>query len=1063
MEKQMIRTVKTKFGFLRTALAVGAALPILAGSGAFAQEPAPAADSPAQPLNAPGATGAAPQPGSEPPTSATGAVAETERIIVTGSNIPTAQEVGPNPVLNINRDLINKSGERTAEDLIKNLPVANGGGIPTANNGTGFTPGASGISLRGIGVEATLILVDGRRLSPYPVGAGGTTAFFDLRSIPEAAIESIEILKDGASTTYGADAVAGVVNIKLRHDYKGAEATIEYGNTLDKDSGEYRASLLFGIGDGNTQVTGALNFYHRNSIFNRDRGFSNVPVFLSSNATPENLELQYDVVVAAGGTPPAGTAPFLQSRQFTGNPADPTSVFFGTAPDGSNGLSPANQYIYGRSRVRSPFSQLPGFNFDRFSSNLPEVEYYGGFANFSHKIFEDQMVLFGDFFYENTASHNELAPSATGNFQTPGSVTIAIPPGTNLNGVAPPGTPTFADTGLPANAVNPFNPFNQIISGGSRARFLEFGNRLFDDTTDNFLATIGLKGDKLFDGTWGYDGGFRYNKIKRTSQTTIASSSRLSQVLNQNSSIFQPGGVLAGQVAFNPFGDALFGPPIGSNAAVVDYATIHPKDVDTGEIAVLDLNLYTTELFKLPAGGVGFAFGGQFRREQLSQDVDQSALDGDLVGASPTASTQAGRKDYAFYAEANIPITSPTFNFPGFYSLELTAAVRYEAFKNNDTNVTVPKFGIRWQPIDETLTIRSTIGKGFLEPSLIQLYGSPTSALTPITDTLPTSLGGPPVPIGDPSRTETEQNVVFTSTPTLQPEDSVSFTAGIVWTPKFINGLTLTVDLWDTERTGQVIQSSIPAILNREQNGGLLPGEIVQRDAAGFISRVFVPFINSGSLRANGIDLGLQYVYQSPFGTFTSLTQVSYLNSYKFKGTPTSPTVQLAGNPIGGIADGSSSDAFLRWRGVHRLDWAYNGFDLIGTLRYTDGFHELKPFGNNHWVSQIWTVDGQASYDFTFVAPVENQPVAGYSKDAKDMSLGKDGKPMEMATAQTSNYGLPIWQRVLNGTTITLGCDNIFGQDPPKAYGFGGSSVKYPDFIYDPTGRFVYVQLTKKF
>ena len=110
--------------------------------------------------------------------------------------------------------------------------------------------------------------------------------------------------------------------------------------------------------------------------------------------------------------------------------------------------------------------------------------------------------------------------------------------------------------------------------------------------------------------------------------------------------------------------------------------------------------------------------------------------------------------------------------------------MRYEAFKNNDTNVAVPKFGIRWQPIDESLTIRATIGKGFREPSLIELFGSPTSALTPVTDTLPTSLGGPNVPIGDPSRTESEQNVVFTSSPALQPEDSVSFTAGLVWTPK---------------------------------------------------------------------------------------------------------------------------------------------------------------------------------------------------------------------------------------------------------------------------------------
>jgi outer membrane receptor protein involved in Fe transport len=1043
----MITTTVRKLGLLRTALAVGVAIPIVAATG-FAQNPpatSTAQNSAAQPLNAPGATGAAPVTGTGQPQSATGQTAETERIIVTGSNIPTAQEVGPNPVLNINRDLINKSPQRSAEELIRDLPVNQGGGVPIANNGTGFTPGASAISLRGLGPEATLVLIDGRRVAPYPVGAGGTLSFVDLRSIPEAAIESIEILKDGASTTYGADAVAGVVNIKLRHDYKGAEATVEYGNTLDKDAGVFRADVVFGAGDENTNVTGVINYYHHNSIFNRDRGFSLKPPFVSSNSTPENLQLSRDVVIAAGVDPAV---------------LPDVPVIFGTPPTGTNGLAPASSYIYAPFRPRGPFSILPGFDFNLFSSSYPRIESYGGFANFDHKIFGDQMRIWGDIWYQYTKSHDELAPSATGNFQTPGAQTIAIPPGTVLNGVAPPNTPTFEETGVPPDAFNPFNPFNQIISGGSRARLLEFGNRLFDNTTDNFFADIGLRGDKLFDGTWGYDGGFRYSKVKETSQGTLVSASRFSQILNQNDPVFQPGGALAGGTAFNPFGDAQFGPPIPTNAADVAYATIHPKDVDTSTLATLDLNVYTTSLFKLPAGGVGFAFGGQFRREQLQQDVDQLSLTGDIIGSSTGSNTNAGRRDWGVYGEAIIPITSPTWNFPGAYAIDFTAAVRYEEFRNNDSNVTVPKFGLRWQPFDETLTIRGTIGKGFLEPSLIQLYGSPVSALTPVTDTLPTSLGGPPVPIGDPSRTEREQNVVFTSNPGLQPEDSWASTIGVVWTPKWVPGLTATIDLWDTERTGQVIQSSIAGILQREAQGALLPGEIVQRDAAGYISRIFVPYINSGSIRANGIDLGLQYVYQSPWGTFTLLNQASYLNSYKIKQTVDSKTLQAAGLPTGGLTS-PSDDAYLRWRGISRLDWNWNGFDVIGTLRYFDGFHELLPSGRNHWVRQTWFVDGQASYDFTFVPPVENQPVSGYSKDAKDMQRTKDGKTME--TGQTANYGMPMWQRVLNGTTLTIGCQNIFGQDPPAAYGFGGSSTKYPDFLYDPTGRFVYVQMTKKF
>src|SRR5205807_7216676 len=151
----------------------------------------------------------------------------------------------------------------------------------------------------------------------------------------ESSIQSIEILKDGASTTYGADAVAGVVNIKRFHDYRGAEAKFEYGNTTDKDSGTENTSLLFGVGDGTTNVSGTINYYHRNSIFNHDRDYSAVPPFLSSNASPYNLQVSKAAVAQAGGT----VLPGASANEFA------------TAPNGTNGLAPASTYLYGTSRV----------------------------------------------------------------------------------------------------------------------------------------------------------------------------------------------------------------------------------------------------------------------------------------------------------------------------------------------------------------------------------------------------------------------------------------------------------------------------------------------------------------------------------------------------------------------------------------------------------------------------------------------------------------------------------------------------------------------------------------
>ncbi|HEX8679176.1 MAG TPA: TonB-dependent receptor plug domain-containing protein, partial [Chthoniobacterales bacterium] len=330
--------------------------------------------------------------------------ASTERVFVTGSIIPTAAEVGPNPVINTTRDLINKSGERTTEEVLRNLPVANSNGIPTSNNqnGSNTAVGAASVALRGFDARATLVLLDGRRVAPYPLSNAGIV-FIDLNSIPEASISSIEILKDGASTTYGADAVAGVVNIKRYHDFQGAQARVEYGNTTEKDSSLFNAHLLFGVGNGQTNVSGAINYYHRNSIFNRDREYSAVPPFLSSNASPYNLQLTNAAVAAAGGT----VIPSANGTQFA------------TPPDLTNGLAPANTYLYGAGRIRAGAN---GFNFNQFSGSFPDQERYGAYVAMDHKFLDDALVVYGDAMYQNVKTHTELAAPATGNFQTPGQI-----------------------------------------------------------------------------------------------------------------------------------------------------------------------------------------------------------------------------------------------------------------------------------------------------------------------------------------------------------------------------------------------------------------------------------------------------------------------------------------------------------------------------------------------------------------------------------------------------------------------------------------------------------------
>ena len=948
------------------------------------------------------------------------AEASTERVFVTGSNIPTAAEVGPNPVINVTRDLINKSGERTAEELLRNMPAANANGVPVSNNenGSNTAVGAATIALRGFDARATLILLDGRRVAPYPTG-NKRVVFVDLNTIPQASIESIEILKDGASTTYGADAVAGVVNIKRFHEYRGAQAMVEYGNTTDKDSGEFSSSLLFGVGDGTTNVSGTINYYHRNSIFNHDRSYSAVPAFLSSNASPYNLEVSNAAVAEAGGT----VVPTESGNQFA------------SAPNGTNGQAPASTYLYGAGRPRSGPN---GFNFNEFSLSFPESERYGGYVAADHKFFGDALVLYGDSMYQNVKTHNELAAPATGNFQTPGFTTLAIPPREpNPAGTTPFGGPTYADTGVTPGAYNPFNPFNQIISGGTRARLAEFGNRLFDNESDAYLATVGLRGDKLFNGTWGYDTGFRYSEIKNTTTGTQVSISRFNRILNQADPLFDPNSpqYIGTTTAFNPFGD--FRDPIASNQAAVDYARIHPKDTDTSKLATLDASIFTTDLFDLPAGGVGFAFGGQFRRESLNEDPDQLNIAGDVAGNSAIAQAIGGRKSYAFWVETTLPIFSEKNAIPGFHAFDITASGRYEKFRNNNTDVAVPKVGVRWQPIDESLTLRFTYGQGFREPSLEELYSAPISDILPSHDPK------------NGNAFEPETTTLVLNNPNLKPEESETFSGGVVYTPKFVPGLTLTTDLWQIDRTGVVQPAFLDAVLLREQAGDLLPGEVVERLPDGTIGRIIVPNRNEAAEKANGIDFGVQYVKDTPFGTFTSLTQVSYLNSFEVQRVAGGPIEQLAGLTTD---PGASQEGYYRWRGNSQLDWAWHGFDLVATVRYIDGFGEFDPDVNFREVDDRWLFDLQASYDFGALVPKGTTATAGASKD------GKGAGTAEIVSGENTFLG-----RLLKGTTLTVGCINVFDTDPPFASGEGGNASGYPGFTYDATGRFVYVRLTKKF
>jgi iron complex outermembrane receptor protein len=1007
--------------------------------------------------------------GQNPSQAPASSTAEVERVVVTGSFIPTAEEVGPNPVFSLNRDLINKSGAgTTTEQLLQRQPVMNGANIPVNNNGTSQSgpSGTAALALRGLDPGATLVLIDRRRVAPFPGAANSGYGYVDLTTIPITAVQSIDILKDGASTTYGADAVAGVVNFNLYKDYRGAQVTIQYGNTLDKDAAEYKGDILFGVGTDTTSITGDIFYYKHHDMFNKDRGNSAVPPFLSSNAVPWNLQLQTAAIIEAGGTP-----------------YDPTLTrHYGTPPDNANGLVPASDYIYFSSRPRAAFSILPGFNFNPYSSSYPEQERWGGYAAFEHKICDDQLRIFGDFYYVDAKTHDELAPTATGNFESPGAPGFYIPPREAFSGEPPFGGPTYAEVGAPPGAFNPFNPFEQIIAGASRARIFDFGNRLIDNENIAERFTVGVKGDKLFNGTWGYDGAFMYSQIEQIVRFQGVDVARFNRIVNANDQLFNPtSSEYIGQtIPYNPFVDTQH-VVFPSNLPLIDFATLNTKDLLTSKLATLDLNIYTTDLFDLPAGGVGLAFGGAFSRESYTVDPD----DENRIEFSEMP-VHAGRKSWGIYAETLIPIFSPKWNIPGFHSLEFSTGVRYDEWLNNDTNAAVPKVGIRWQPFDESLTLRSTWGEGFLEPSMVQLYGPLRFLLAPahFIGCAPVAVFGPCGSDNNPVQdvAEPETSVEQFPNKNLHPEHDRTWTGGIVYTPKWIppkwGTLTLTVDFWDVERTGVVMYVS-PSVAIDGYNAGIFPGIVgsariptdrpsVLFDPQGNYSGVGTPYINGGRTRTNGVDLGLQHQIETGYGTFSLLTRWSYLNEMVVNFPGERPR-QAAGSSssewfIGSFfGDVTSPQAWLKWRGDATFDWTWHNWDLNWTLHFVDGYWEqlyavqFDGFWKRHWVHPTWFNDAQLSYTLIFTPPVEAAPVPGYSKGGKEV-VGKEKETPPVP------YVMPCWKTILNNTTLTVGVTNIFGEDPPSSFSFElGNSIGYPGSLYDNLGRFWYVRMIKKF
>ena len=965
----------------------------------------------------------------------------SERIIVTGSNIPTAEEVGPNPVDTYSKDNIERLGVRSATDLVQKLPEVTGPSINENVNTLGN--GQTEIDLRGLGPKETLVLQDGRRLAPngfvdYTVDMhsffGGTV---DLNMFPIGLIDHIDVLEDGASAVYGNDAVAGVFNVWLIHKFRGVEVYTSYGNTnlgASNDQAEDLVYVLAGTGDDKTDIVVYAEWYNRAAIYSRDRNVSSNADFTRLGGTDDRSD---DFAGRVGD--------FVYQPQLNSGVRTPTPHAFSNA-----GSDP--QYV---PRLSLPLGQQL-FNYNALTPAMAPVDREYLYGSLDRKIYGQYLELFADFKYVRGFWDGASAPAPF----TPDVFTDATHPfGISSEGISVPIQNPFNPFTVPdytsPGGFDPKRPDTKISAAPSGTGFtesvhytsLEAGLVTDKITTHNYAFTGGLKGNLGEFGdyfkTWDWESGFRYSEDDRTE--------RLDGIVNTNAlraALLDTNPA----TAFNPFG-------INQNSpAVIDKVFVTTHRLGKASLILEDLKL-NGSFWDLPAGPISFALGGEHRTEHATDQPDALTASGQTIGtpqATPDILPTKGSRDvWSLYWEVRVPVTSPTWDVPGLHSLELSYQERYDSYSDFGSTEK-PKLLLRWQPLDSSLTLRGTYSEAYHAPTIYELYTSQAQRAVLVDD--PASL----TPSG------TAINQVIGGNPNLQPETAYEWTYGVVWTPaKWIEGLTLSANFYHIDLRNVIVNRDPNTILADNWGGrtGILPNgaptggpfpDLIQRDpVSGAVLSVNSGLQNESRTITEGLDYGASYQLDTSifshgdFGTFTFTFDGNYLARYVGQPTPESSKISIDNRFIGPRLGSLPQN---RW--YASLFYDLGGLDAGATVHYVGQYRDSDLLSVSRKVREWTTLDLVVNYEFGLPQPATTEQVRGYVKDTGN-NAGPKNRDMPVSTA---GYNSRAW---LNNTTITVGMNNVFDQDPPFVAGYVENG--YDEWQANIRGRVWYVSLKKRF
>ena len=825
---------------------------------------------------------------------------QLQRVEVTGSSIKRIDAETALPVQIITREQIQKTGAANVEQLLQTISsVASSGGLVSASASGATTGGISSVSIHGLSSVRTLVLINGRRVSPYGVGFTNDSVSVDVNSIPLAALERVEVLKDGASAVYGSDAIAGVVNFILRKDFKGVEITGEYGDTTQGGAKLARGSATLGFGDlekDRYNIMLVASVQREDSLYGAQRGFANTDINVganndttSGNTFPANISIPLTKIDPVTGLPvnsrvsrnPSAATGCLAPYSTIDPLFSPKACRFDPAPLVT--LIPKTDrlslFSSGRFMVNNNFELFAeaSLNRNKIRTIIQPVPLSDQFA------LPDNNPLFSN------PAYNGLA-------------TITLKPSS-------PFYPTALVTANTAGTIGPATPDVLV-----RYRAATAGNRDLTDTSTAPRLVLGARG-----GVFGVDleGAFLHtsSEVREHVNGGYPIYSQFLPILN------------SGQVNF-------FGP----NSAAIDsqlLAATFQGDAFKVKSTIDSLQVKgSKDVVDLPAGALAVAAGAEYRKEKYNFSSAQELQQGDVSGYGGNfLPIDRERKVAAAFGEVSVPIVK---------GLEADLAVRWDKYQGVGSSTT-PKFSLRWQPVSSFL-IRGSVGQGFRAPSLADLYSANTQSVTP------TGLSDPLRCFNNPTFTNdnvkdctTQFTTTFGGNPALKPEKSKSATLGIVLQPT--NDVSVGIDYFKVRLRDTIVNGvDAPTILSDPVKYGALivrgPADgMVNPDTGaplpGHITGLLQTNLNLGATKLSGVELDFKWgIPAGDLGKFSIGMNGTYFIQYD--------TQNLDGSYSGGVdlVNGSTGGVIPRWKHYLSVDWRRGAWNVTLAQNFQKGYHD---------------------------------------------------------------------------------------------------------------------------